>query len=83
MNQANVGITGVVLGVIDLKTRKSGKSYKLVQVQQSGLDGRVSVVDVRCWNGIKLEVGKVATIPCLAGVFNGQNGQALLSLDSF
>jgi hypothetical protein len=80
----NAVISGVVLSVSDKpgNPQKNQDPYRLVKVSQIGKEGDAESVEVKVYNGAKIEVGKVQSFPCelRSWMMKGDRGDYLYGL---
>jgi hypothetical protein len=79
-----VVIEGEVLGVVNKVSKEKGTAYRVVTLLQrpGGGKGRPELVDVMCFNGQSVEVGKVAKLAAVVRA-SSFNGRAQLSVAAF
>lgn len=81
---ANAMLTGPVLSVSDKPgdPAKDKKPFRLVRMSQISKDGDAETIEIKVYNGMKIEVGKVMNIPCSlsAWMMKGDRGDYLYGL---
>lgn len=77
-----VEIKGTAVGILETKTKKDGKPYRVVSVLQQNEKG-ADVVRVNLWNGHKVENGKPVVFVASIRAFQGSRGGVMLSADVY
>lgn len=78
-------VTGTVQSVSDKPiSEKNKKSHRLVKLSQINADGDAEVIDIKVFNGMKVEAGKVQSINCelFAWAMKGDHGDILFGLSA-
>ncbi len=77
-----VQVKGTVVAVLDTKTKKDGKPYRVVSLLQEG-EKTAEIVRVNLWNGTNVEKGKLIALTAGVRAFQGTRGGAMLSVDVY
>ncbi len=75
-------LEGVVKEIVEMKS-KSGKVYKIIQIDQVGHSGLHDYVNVMSFNGVDFETGEPVALRCSAFADMDDKGNVKLSFRIF
>ncbi|MBI5847513.1 MAG: hypothetical protein HZB31_06110 [Nitrospirae bacterium] len=80
----NAVISGVVMSVSDKPAdpEKDKKAFRLVKLSQIGKEGDAETIEIKVFNGMKVETGKAQTFNCelRSWMMKGDRGDYLYGL---
>lgn len=74
-------VDGRVVAVMDTKTKREGKPYRVVSVLQEN-EKTAEIVRVNLWNGQQAEKGKALSLAVSVRAYVSDRGGAMLSIDA-